>query len=392
MGLTTNRIVWEYTALVFLLLTAVFSVLFYLQGVFVSIIIGLILIVLISGASSLFNYLTADRSRDQKRMIVLVIVISVFCAVLLAAFAFVSSATRLTSDLFQLFDYRAVSEQIMDAAAAILANGQSGSTNVLHNAVRQVVLSGLGLSTSVKSTLSDISSILLTAVLSVPLTVSLYFTKRDAAILKINKMLPPQYRRSFWDMVASILQNINLFLVIKLLEAFILSFIFSVGFYLSGLPYALPAGILVGVFSVVVPYVGVGLIAVPVSLLAYSTGTAVFVGVAGTFVFAAVIDYFFLLPNFLSADIKVHPLTAIALTLAAWKIFGLLGMIAALPVYLVYKVVLTACYDQLVYLFPEKDPSPAAEESSGSITSGNDAAASDPSDGGSGGGSSGGTS
>ena len=230
MGLTTNRIVWEYTALVFLLLTAVFSVLFYLQGVFVSIIIGLILIVLISGASSLFNYLTADRSRDQKRMIVLVIVISVFCAVLLAGFVLVSSATRLTSDLFQLFDYRAVSEQITDAAAAILANGQSGSTNVLHNAIRQAVLSGLGLSTSVKSALSDISSILLTAVLSVPLMVSLYFTKRDAAILKINKMLPPHYRRSFWGMVASILQNIKLFLVIKLIEAFILSFIFFIGF------------------------------------------------------------------------------------------------------------------------------------------------------------------
>ncbi len=50
-------------------------------------------------------------------------------------------------------------------------------------------------------------------------------------------------------------------------------------------------------------------------------------------------------PNVIGKTLDIHPLTIIMILLAAGNIAGLLGMILAIPLYAVSKVVVTYVYD-----------------------------------------------
>ena len=50
-------------------------------------------------------------------------------------------------------------------------------------------------------------------------------------------------------------------------------------------------------------------------------------------------------PNVIGKSLDIHPLTIIMILLAAGNIAGLLGMILAIPLYAVSKVVVTYVYD-----------------------------------------------
>lgn len=132
-----------------------------------------------------------------------------------------------------------------------------------------------------------------------------------------------------------------------LLQITIVALLVAGGLRLLGVDYALTLGILAGIFNLI-PYVGpylggsLGLFIAlsaelsagsDINLLGYGAKVlAIFVGVQLT-------DNLFLQPLIFSTSVRAHPLEIFLVILVAGSLFGLAGMLAAIPVYTIARVV-----------------------------------------------------
>jgi predicted PurR-regulated permease PerM len=85
---------------------------------------------------------------------------------------------------------------------------------------------------------------------------------------------------------------------------------------------------------------------VAISLLADDPTAAVIA--AATIVVAQLVDNFYLVPFMISSKVSLNPLLTILLVLIGAKVLGIVGIILAIPIYLVYKIVLRGAYYELV--------------------------------------------
>lgn len=119
------------------------------------------------------------------------------------------------------------------------------------------------------------------------------------------------------------------------------------GLYLLGVDYALTLGILAGIFNLI-PYVGPyigGSLGLFIALTAeLSRGADIQVlwyaaEVLGVFVAVQLTDNLLLQPIIFSKSVQAHPLEIFLVVLVAGSLFGLAGMLAAIPVYTIARVV-----------------------------------------------------
>jgi predicted PurR-regulated permease PerM len=107
---------------------------------------------------------------------------------------------------------------------------------------------------------------------------------------------------------------------------------YSLGMALFGLDLALPIGIFTGL-AMFVPYLGFGIglvLAVLAGLLQFASVKAL-VMVAAVFGVGQVLEGFVLTPRLVGERIGLHPLAVIFALLAFGQLFGLVGVLVALP-------------------------------------------------------------
>jgi predicted PurR-regulated permease PerM len=123
------------------------------------------------------------------------------------------------------------------------------------------------------------------------------------------------------------------------LDILILSILNSIGFMIFGLEHAILFGVLAA-FLNVIPYIGVtiGSILPIVMALVTHDGFTTAIGVGAVCVGVQFLDNNFITPNVIGGSVSINPLTAIlALTISA-MIWGLVGMVVALPLIGMIKV------------------------------------------------------
>ena len=121
----------------------------------------------------------------------------------------------------------------------------------------------------------------------------------------------------------------------------------SLGFYLVGLKNVILIATICGVM-VILPYIGVligGIVGLMVCLTSYlgvdSTLDIFPIVIKFLSVFAIVklIDDFVLQPLIYSKSVKAHPLEIFLVILMAGEVGGILGMIFAIPVYTLFRII-----------------------------------------------------
>lgn len=343
---------------VFLGMTLIFALLFYLKPLFISLIFGGILIVITNRFAFIFNRLTRKYSRFEKKIIAGIVFVFLSLFFLLFLYIQASHAVTFVRDLFSLTtEYQEASGSLLPVIEEAFSNKSIFGVDFafLKNLFKLILMSSGSLIASVQSSVSLFPSIFVTSLFTIPFMFLFYYTQKRRVIRCTNSALPYSYRQPFWIMISSIVRDLNLFMTLKIIEIIILSLLYSIGFYFAGTPHWLVLGMFLSLFSTV-PYVGFFFGSVPVCILAYVLNPQSVIYVIFTIIAVQFIDIFFILPNMLSKTIRIHPLVCVILSLMAWQLFGIIGLIITVPVYLVYKIVLTACYNQLVLHFPERLP------------------------------------
>ncbi|MCL2862811.1 MAG: AI-2E family transporter [Methanimicrococcus sp.] len=345
--LTTNRKVWLAMVAIMAVLCCIIMTLFYFQELFIVILFGLCLISLMDKTLRIFHKYTAKYNKKQKRMIAASIIISFIIVFGYLIMAQIFNLSSLFADLTNIEIMIAVGTQILTEMLEFLPEMVTDKVHELIDSVSDMFFM------YARILLSQAFLYLITIVLIYPVMFSMYFKERENIKQRISDLIPFRFEKEFKHMSSAILTRSNNFFVAKIIESVGVATICCIGFYLIGLPGWLFFGILVGLFNNV-PYFGPVISAVPAIFVGLIVGWKVAVLALIVCTIAQLIDNIYFIPFMISSKINVNPFTTVLLILTFSQLYGPLGMILCLPIYVVSKIILIEAYNLLVLIFPEK--------------------------------------
>lgn len=113
-----------------------------------------------------------------------------------------------------------------------------------------------------------------------------------------------------------------------------------IGYLIIGLEYSLVLAI-VAACTAVVPYLGPAIAITPALIVALVTSPFMLVKMIIVWTVVQLIEGKFISPQIMGKSLKIHPITIIFVIIFAGKMFGVLGIILAVPGYALLKVVVT---------------------------------------------------
>ena len=126
----------------------------------------------------------------------------------------------------------------------------------------------------------------------------------------------------------------------RLILIAILSVLYSIGFLLVGMDYAILIAILVAVLSII-PYLGniIGGVFAIALALAGGGGTSAMLGVIATISVAQVLESYILTPLIVGDEVDINPLTTVLCVVGLAILWGPVGAIIAIPLTAILRIV-----------------------------------------------------
>jgi len=212
-------------------------------------------------------------------------------------------------------------------------------------------LSSLG---NVVTTVSDWVITIITA----PLV--LFFMLKDGSRFPhyISQVVPTAYRSRFITMLDQMNVKVSSYVRGQLTVALCVMIIFTTGYSIIGLRYALLIGLLAGPLNLI-PYFGSAIALVPALIIGVVTSPSMLLGVVIVYLIEWVLETQVLSPLIMGNSLAMHPITIVFVLLAGGKMFGLLGVIFGVPGFAVLKVLATTTfqwYQEYSALYPDVLP------------------------------------
>lgn len=156
----------------------------------------------------------------------------------------------------------------------------------------------------------------------------------------IQRMIPPSHRGEVMDVGRRILSTVGAYFRGQVVVATFVGVATAIGLGILGLPFWALIGAATGVFNLV-PFVGPtlgGVIGVVVALTVGNGPTQALLVVA-IMVGVQQLDNHVITPSILARTVHVHPVTIILSLIAAATMFGVVGMLVAIPTVAAIKLV-----------------------------------------------------
>lgn len=171
-----------------------------------------------------------------------------------------------------------------------------------------------------------------------------YMLKEDDRVSPLlSGMLPVKYQQDGRNMLHEMDGALKGFIAGRMLGALFLGVLSFIGFVLIGLPYALLLSVVGAIFSFI-PYFGALLGAIPAVIVAFTESPTMAMWSIVVVVAAQQIEGNLISPYIYGKTVSIHPLTTVILLLIAGDFAGILGLILAIPAYLIVKIVIVQLY------------------------------------------------
>lgn len=196
----------------------------------------------------------------------------------------------------------------------------------------------------VSTSISSIPNIFSWVIFIVLVPVLVFFMMKDKRVLVdwVAGLLPrhrPLMRKIWEEMDLQVANYVRG----KFLEILIVGGSSYIAFSVMGMNYTLLLAILMGL-SVVVPFIGVGVVVVPVMAVAYvqwGMGSEFFT-VLAVYTVIQLLDANVLVPIIFSETVNLHPVAIIAAVLVFGGLWGLAGVFFAIPLATLVKAIINA--------------------------------------------------
>lgn len=149
---------------------------------------------------------------------------------------------------------------------------------------------------------------------------------------------PRKYRSSGREIVRNINISLGNYIRGQLLVCLVVAIIATVGLWLIGMPYAVTLGIFIGITNII-PYFGPIIGALPVAIIAFTESFhLVLLGLVVNFGIQ-LIEGNILSPLIVGKSLHMHPILIMFALIVGAEVGGILGLILAVPVLAVLKVI-----------------------------------------------------
>ncbi|HQR34865.1 MAG TPA: AI-2E family transporter [Blastocatellia bacterium] len=163
---------------------------------------------------------------------------------------------------------------------------------------------------------------------------------------RIDRLIPPRFRSVTTDLIGQINEVLSSYVRNQLLIAVAMGAMYSVGFLILRVPLGFTIGMLAGILNFV-PYLGT-LTGLALSVFFVALDGAGFGRISGVLIIFAIVqsvEGYYLTPKLLGSRLNLHPMWVLVGLVIGGNLFGLLGIILAVPVIAVAKVVLGVLED-----------------------------------------------
>ena len=184
-------------------------------------------------------------------------------------------------------------------------------------------------------------------VVLVPILMFYFLYNWDERLIKIRHMIPNRYILSVYRIAKECDEALMSFIKGQILVMVLLGMVYAVQLQLIGLKVGLIIGMMAGIASFV-PYLGftLGFIAAIIAgLFQFGVDWVHLVLIVGAFMVGQAVEGYILQPLLLGDKIGLSPLWVIFAVLAGAALAGIAGMLIALPLAAVLKVLFQHAYD-----------------------------------------------
>jgi len=193
----------------------------------------------------------------------------------------------------------------------------------------------------------SVSGDIVTSLITIMLIAVILLASRQTLHQEFTEYLPNEYFEVVVGISHKIIDHIQSYSVAKILETVCMIILHAIGFWAIGLPHPMLFGILAGILNII-PYLGPLFAAGPIGLVAFIAGGFPLFGFSMMIIFIAqAIDNTILQTVLISKFVNIHPLMVVLLTLIAGEVAGVIGMVVAIPVYVVAKIAIGGIYEYL---------------------------------------------
>ena len=155
----------------------------------------------------------------------------------------------------------------------------------------------------------------------------------------LEAQIPPRHRKSGIRLVEEVGEVLRGYVRGRFLIACIMAAIYSTGLLIMRVPLWAGIGLIAGVIGII-PYLGVtsGLILALAFAALDGAGTGRMGGVLVVFIIAQLTEDYVLTPRIIGGKLELHPMLVFIALIIAGDLFGLLGLVLAIPTLAVLKV------------------------------------------------------
>ena len=225
-----------------------------------------------------------------------------------------------------------VKERLVATNTSITKNFEKSMSHVLPQTMNNL--------SSAVSVLTNVVMILLTA------PFILFFMLKDDKKFKVSvvKFVPNRLKKSVSDMLSEISQALSSYITGQLTVAFWVAVMFFVGYLIIGQRYALILGIVAGILNLI-PYIGSALALIPSLVIAAFIAPSMVIKVLIVFAVEQTIETRVISPIIVGNKMQMHPVTTILVLLVSAGLYGLVGMIAGIPIFAILKIICTRIFN-----------------------------------------------
>ena len=225
-------------------------------------------------------------------------------------------------------------------------NANDASSQYLNNIIQSIDLDSLSQKSqdmvgtwfeSLGSVIGTITQVV-TGVITIPVVLYYLLLQGDKLSDHLVRVVPTKHRDWLRRVLHHCNHQISQYIRGQILVAIFVGIMFAIGYAVIGLDYGISLAVLAGVLNII-PFLGSFMAAVPAFIVALFTSPMMVFKLFIVLMIEQTIEGRFVQPLILGNNLEIHPVTILFILLSSGKLFGVTGIIIAVPVYAVIKVI-----------------------------------------------------
>ena len=269
---------------------------------------------------------------------VMLVTITLFAGIM--SFIFFPFVTEFNKFILNL---PAILSQLQNMSLVI---GEKASAIDLPSNVRSILDQGLSSITSysidfVKHIVAAVFGVATRAIALVVIPVLVYYFLKDGAVMQqeVVKCFSPVHQRTVQTILGEAAVTVSAYLRGQLLISVIMGCTVFFGLFILGVDYPLVIALL-AFLTETIPIIGPIIGAIPALVLAYLISPALAFKVMIFYIIVHQIDSHIIVPSIMGHTIALHPAVVIISVLIAGQMFGIVGMMLAVPTVALLRILI----------------------------------------------------